>query len=451
MCISIAFSPSGLHAQRTSGNTYFHVFLHPKFASSEYRTVGLFTSMDSMIVSEEQDFDCLSPSFNHSDDFRYRNDGDKEFQKVMIATAKEELERLGYEVVVLNPFFKGASVTMENLFDLGSKEHLGALCIVHYNVFDRWVIKTDSVVSGFWMAFDEDPRLDVPRRKNYVGYLVMPNLYLYDIATRQLMYRGLNYGNNGEDEDGFYLSDQSDPFWKGKAAERAAKTIFNYGSSGLIKRYPNWEHYSIPGMGIGVSKSSPSPRDENDFWIRSMSVTPYAGVLPMEVGFTLNKVWDPGTHVFSQLSFSFARTMFTPDISVFGLYVAYDTPFKSGVRNLERFSTRWGIVFGGALGAEQTYTEERVTTFPYYPFRDTFVSTQTSSTGRLLLALSFHGQYLVSRSLAVGLRVSPGLDVHFYYPDRIRVNVNEEGTNEQIGIAQQFGIPILLNVSWYFQ
>ncbi|MFH1051252.1 MAG: hypothetical protein V1779_10045 [bacterium] len=450
LIITLCFSQN-LLAQRTSQNTYYHVFLHPKFTDGGYHKIGIYASMEELVVNTDSEAGYISPNFNHTGSFLFNNIGDNEFQGKVIEGMKDELTKLGYEVVLLNPLVHGESVTLESLLDIGSSQLCGAVCIMHYNVYRQWQITTDNPNNDLWMAMDEDPKFDKSRQKNYAGYLIIPNLYIYDVATKEFVYRGLNYGNNGNDNGGFYLSEQSDPFWKKKAAERMARTVFHYRESGISSKYPDWELQSIPKAGDKSDRTSLSERDEYDFWIRSWSINPFAGFFPTDYGKTLTKVWDPGTHVSKQLSFTISQTRFTPNVQVYGIYASIEFGFKSISRNLERFTLLIGPIFGGGFGDQTYIQEDYVYDFPVQIYN------KSSTTGRLLLAVSFHAEYLISRSIAIGLRAMPGIDAHFYYPSKV-VTVTKSGwegredlTDEQAGVPQSVGIPVQMHLTWYFK
>ena len=449
LLILLLYFSQNLFAQRTIQNTYFHSFLHPKFADGNYHKIGVYASMEELVVNTDSKIGYISPNFNHTASFRFNNLGDKEFQDKIIEGMKEELTKLGYEVVILNPLVQGESISLENLIDIGKSQLCGAVCIIHYNVYRQWKISTDKPSNSFWMAMDEDTELDKTRQKNYAGFLIIPNLYVYDILMKEFVYRGLNYGNNGSDNGGFYLSDQSDPFWKKNAAERVTKTIFHYSGSGICTKYPEWEYQSIPKVEDKSFDASQSLSDEHDFWLRSMNISPYTGIFPVEIGVTLTKAWDPGTHISDQLNFTFAQTQFKSDATVYGLYISYEFGFKSSSRNLERFTMSAGPICGFGIGNEQTY---EVTNWGN-PWVGNYETSRTSRTGRFLLAVSFHAEYLISRSLAIGLRVIPGIDAHFYYLNKVIINPGDsfDKRNEENGVPQSVGIPVQLHFTWYYK
>jgi|WetSurMetagenome_2_1015567.scaffolds.fasta_scaffold01988_8 hypothetical protein len=427
--------------QKRVQDAWFHSFLINDYAKRNIRKVAIFASLDTVI--DKPGWAGVSPTININKAFKFNTKGDTVLQKSIIRQMEVEFERMGYDATLLNPAINTKMIYMQDLFDLANNEKAEALVILHYNVYRQWEIKADSATGKYWMENISEPE----KADGYfnAGYLIMPNLYIYDVKSEEVIYRGLNYGNNGKEEGGFYLSEQSAPVWKKEASENSVKSIINFGQSGYISKNDQVPYYSIPVSGGEIFKTSVSGKKESFYRERSISIVPYVGYFPLEYGITLNRVYDSGNHKFNQWSVAVARTVFTQTASVFSVYSLYEFGNDKAKWLYKRFSTRTGVVFGFGVGGKQLYTETMRMQ------NDTFVNQYSSTIGRLLLGMTFQMDYLLTQNIAISLRAMPGMDVHFYYPDSITLNFEDERTDKESGIAQKYGIPLHLGINWYFR
>jgi len=428
-------------AQKRVQDTWFHSFLADDYKKFDIQKVAIFTSMDTII--EGLSWLGVSPTINLNINYPFKTSGDYELQQSTMKQLKRELEKLGYEVVLLNPLINERKILMQELLKIANLEMTDAIVLLHYNVYKYWKIQPDDCTKNFWM--ENISETEKTYDYFYSGFLIMPNLYIYDVKSGELIYRLINYGNNGDNRGGFFLSEQSAPIWKKEAAENSVKSIVNIDQSGFTAKYNQIPYYPIPKAGMKELTVSTSKINEHLFWERSRSIVPYFGYFPLEYGITVNRVYDCGNHNFGQWSIALAHTTFSQSSSVFSIYALYE--FANGKEKwlFKRLSTRTGVVFGFGVGGKQEYTEHMIMD------GTTFTNHLSSTTGRLILGMTFQIDYLLTRNFSISLRAMPSMDVHFYYPDEMTIYFEEGPTDKESGIAQKLGIPIHFGICWYFK